>query len=54
MNSNSIGNDVLVSDLAGWRRDRAPSVDRAYFVVAPDWICEVLSPSTEKFDRSRR
>ena len=44
---------VLVSDLAGWRRERMPEmpVDKAYFDMAPDWACEVLSPSTAPLDR---
>ena len=42
------GNDVLVPDLAGWRRERLPTVPAAaYMTLAPDWVCEVLSPSTE-------
>ncbi len=46
-----LGDDVLVPDLAGWRRDRMPEFpDAAYFELAPDWICEVLSPSTRQFD----
>ena len=46
--------DVLVPDLAGWRRERMPEmpVDLPYFVLAPDWLCEVLSPSTAQLDRS--
>jgi Uma2 family endonuclease len=48
-----LGPDILVPDLAGWRRERMPSVpDIAYFELAPDWLCEVLSPSTEKSDRA--
>jgi len=44
--------DALVPDLAGWRRERMPKVpNAAYCTVAPDWICEVLSPSTEEHDR---
>ena len=45
------GEDILVPDLAGWRRERMPTVpDDAYFTLPPDWVCEVLSPSTRKFD----
>ncbi len=45
--------DILVPDLAGWRRERMPGVEvTPYFTLAPDWICEVLSPSTEKIDRA--
>jgi Uma2 family endonuclease len=47
------GNDVLVPDLAGWRRERLTGLpERNYFEVAPDWACEVLSGSTEKRDRT--
>lgn len=45
--------DILVPDLAGWRRERMPELpDTAYFELAPDWVCEVLSPSTSKRDRA--
>lgn len=46
------GDDVLIPDLAGWRRERLPHLaDVPYFTLPPDWICEVLSRSTEKVDR---
>ncbi len=49
------GEHVLVPDLAGWRRERMPSVpDVAFFTLAPDWVCEVLSPSTERIDRGKK
>jgi Uma2 family endonuclease len=49
------GKDVLVPDLAGWRRERMPEVlDAPFFTLAPDWICEVLSPSTEEIDREKK
>jgi Uma2 family endonuclease len=49
------GEHVLVPDMAGWRRERMPAMpDVAFFTLAPDWICEVLSPSTERIDRSRK
>ena len=49
------GEQVVVPDLAGWRRERLLVVpEEAYFTLAPDWICEVLSPSTQKNDRSRK
>ena len=49
------GEDVLVPDLAGWRRERMPEVpDVAFFTLAPDWVCEVLSPSTARLDRARK
>jgi Uma2 family endonuclease len=46
--------DILVPDLAGWRRARMPAIvaDEAYFVLAPDWIAEVVSPSSAKYDRT--
>ncbi|MBK7947343.1 MAG: Uma2 family endonuclease [Deltaproteobacteria bacterium] len=47
--------DVLVPDLAGWRRERLPSISNAaYFELAPDWVCEVLSPSTVSIDRVKK
>lgn len=47
--------DVVVPDLAGWRRERLPSLpDEAFFSVAPDWVCEVLSPSTVAIDRVKK
>jgi Uma2 family endonuclease len=49
------GDDVLVPDLAGWRRARLPSLPNvAAFVLAPDWVCEVISPSTGVIDRGRK
>jgi len=47
--------DVLVPDIAGWRRERMPRLPgEAYFAVAPDWVCEILSPSTQQIRRARR
>ena len=49
------GKDVLVPDLAGWRRERLPEApDAAYITLAPDWVCELLSPSTEALDRGKK
>ena len=46
-----LGEDILVPDIAGWRRERlAEPPDTAYFTLAPDWVCEVLSASTRRFD----
>lgn len=43
---------ILVPDLAGWRRERLPTLpDTAWLELAPDWACEVLSPSTARKDR---
>ena len=48
-----LGGDALVPDLGGWRRARMPEmpVDLPYFVLAPDWVAEVASPSTAALDR---
>jgi Uma2 family endonuclease len=46
---------ILVPDLAGWRRERMPEIpDVAFFELAPDWVCEVLSPRTAALDRTRK
>jgi Uma2 family endonuclease len=48
-----LGRDILVPDLAGWRRTTLGKVPNApYIDVAPDWVCEVLSPGTERTDRA--
>jgi Uma2 family endonuclease len=51
-----LGPDILVPDLAGWRRERFPAVsnETLYCTVAPDWVCEVLSPSTYRLDRIKK
>lgn len=50
-----IADQVMVPDLAGWRRERMPVFpDAPYFDLVPDWICEVLSPGTAAFDRIRK
>ncbi|MGV0950937.1 MAG: Uma2 family endonuclease [Azonexus sp.] len=44
--------EVDVPDLAGWRRERMPVLPRGHrATVVPDWVCEVLSPSTAGTDR---
>lgn len=46
-----LGANVLVPDLAGWRRERMPGLpEAAWFDLAPDWACEVPSPSTRAVD----
>jgi Uma2 family endonuclease len=46
-----LGPDVLVPDLAGWRRERMGEFpDTPAFDLPPDWVCEILSPSTRRFD----
>ena len=50
-----LGADVLVPDWAGWRRGRMPHLPKtAYFPLAPDWVCEILSPSTSRLDRAQK
>ena len=50
-----LGADILVPDLAGWRRERMPVLaDEPYSELAPDWVCEVVSPSTARLDRVRK
>jgi Uma2 family endonuclease len=47
--------ETLVPDLAGWRRERLPKVpDAPAITLAPDWVCEILSPSTERLDRTKK
>lgn len=49
------GEDILVPDIAGWRRERLAHVpDEAHMTLAPDWICEVPSPYNERHDRVRK
>jgi Uma2 family endonuclease len=45
------GEDIRVPDLAGWRRERYSGPAAGPLTVIPDWICEVISPSTESEDR---
>lgn len=45
--------DVVVPNIAGWRRERMPAIPAVdYLELAPDWVCEVLSPATEAVDRT--
>jgi Uma2 family endonuclease len=49
------GEDILVPDLGGWRRERLAAVPSGpYIELAPDWVCEVLSRSTALIDRQRK
>ena len=51
-----LGLEIVVPDLAGWRRERMPEMPTspAYFTLAPDWCCEILSPGTEAIDRGEK
>ena len=47
-----LGEDILVPDIAGWRRERVPEYpDTAAWTIEPDWVCEVISRSTGRLDR---
>jgi Uma2 family endonuclease len=49
-----LADDVLVPDVAAWRLERYDTDhdhDATGHTVAPDWVCEVLSPSTARIDR---
>lgn len=48
--------NVIVPDLAGWRRERMPVIptDTTYMTIMPDWVCKVVSPGTGKLDRKRK
>jgi len=46
---------VVVPDWAAWRKERLPELPRAPFItLAPDWVCEILRPGTEKTDRDEK
>jgi Uma2 family endonuclease len=50
-----VGLEPIVPDLAGWRAERMPSLpETAYFTLVPDWVCEVISKSTEFIDRNKK
>lgn len=48
--------DVLIPDLAGWRREIVPKLptDKNYLEISPQWVCEILSPGTARIDRIRK
>ena len=46
---------VLVPDIAGWRRETLPALPQiGWFEAVPDWLCEVISPSTSRIDREKK
>jgi Uma2 family endonuclease len=50
-----LGEDIVVPDLAGWRRERMPRMpETAFFTQSPDWLCEVVSPKSARHDRIRK
>jgi Uma2 family endonuclease len=49
------GRNVLGPDVAAWRREHMPVLlNTAAFTQPPDWLCEVVSPSTGAVDRGRK
>lgn len=43
---------AFVPDLAGWKKENLPSLpETAHFSLSPDWVCEVVSPSSSRHDR---
>ena len=51
----SFGEDILVPDLAGWKKERFPVEEPHNWIsVAPDWVCEILSPWTAQVDRTEK
>lgn len=46
--------DAVVPDLAAWHTERLPRLPEEHVTIAPDWVCEVLSPSTEDYDREKK
>ncbi|MEM1035339.1 MAG: Uma2 family endonuclease [Pseudomonadota bacterium] len=46
-----LGAEVMVPDMAGWRKEAFELPQTAFFEQPPDWICELLSPSTARHDR---
>nr|WP_281793606.1 Uma2 family endonuclease [Desulforhabdus amnigena] len=51
----SLGEDILVPDLAAWRKGRFPySEETNWISVPPDWVCEIISPSTVRVDKVRK
>lgn len=50
-----LGENIVVPDLAGWKRERFPFQEETNWIsVAPDWVCEILSPSTLRLDKVRK
>jgi Uma2 family endonuclease len=50
-----LGDDILVPDLTGWKRERFPwEEETSWISVPPDWVCEILSPSSVRIDRIKK
>lgn len=46
--------EEIAPDLGGWRRERLPELPEGAITIAPDWVCEVLSPTTRAHDLKRK
>lgn len=50
-----LGEDVLIPDIAAWKRESLPTLSRGESLSsAPDWVCEVLTPSTTRRDKKEK
>ena len=50
-----LGRNAFIPDIAAWRLPRNPQPSPTYYTeLTPDWVCELLSPSTERMDRLRK
>jgi Uma2 family endonuclease len=50
-----LGENILVPDLAGWKQERFPTeIEHNWIAVAPDWICDILSPATLRTDKIKK
>ncbi|MDR3569792.1 MAG: Uma2 family endonuclease [Syntrophobacteraceae bacterium] len=50
-----LGEDTVVPDLAGWRKERfPPQFEHNWIPVSPDWLCEVLSPGSFRSDKVKK
>lgn len=50
-----MGPHVLVPDIAGWRKSHMPFPPaQGHLTLTPDWVCEILSPSTKGFDHRKK
>ncbi len=50
-----LGEQIMVPDLAGWRRGRFPiEEDHNWISAVPDWVCEILSPGTFRTDKVKK
>lgn len=50
-----LGEDLLAPDIAGWRKERFPGWPKENWIsIPPDWICEILSPTTASKDRVKK